>query len=185
MMLEPTRDYNRYPQQLGKKMIFLAWVVLLAFLSWIFSLYLERQRNPNTLVQGYSSGTPQEVVLERNRYGHYIADGQINGRPVTFILDTGATMVDVPGRLAIRLSLPQGLSLTASTANGDITVYSTILDEVQLGGIRLTGVQASINPSMQEDEILLGMSFLKRLDFSQQGDRLTLRQHIAPATADK
>jgi len=183
-MLDPPPGHNRYPQRLGKKMIILAWVVLLLLLSWFFSLYLERQRNPNTLLPGYSSGTVQEVVLERNRNGHYVADGQINGRLVTFILDTGATMVDVPARLATRLSLSQGLPLTASTANGDITVYSTILDEVQLGGIRLTGVRASINPSMQEDEILLGMSFLKRLDFSQQGDRLTLRQHIAPATTD-
>ena len=179
-MSEQKSDSGNFPQRVGKTMVIMAWVVLLALLSWLFSIYLQRQHNPNNNVQGYSSTGMQEVVLERNRYGHYVATGRINGQSVTFMLDTGATIVDIPENIASGLSLERGPPFQAMTANGVISVYSTILDEVQLGGIRLTGVRASINPSSQEDEILLGMSFLRQLDFSQQGDRLTLRQRGEP-----
>ena len=179
-MSEPAPDSGNYSRRVGRTMIIMGWIVLLALLSWLFSIYLERQHNPNASVQGYNTTGLQEVVLERNRYGHYVATGRINGQSVTFMLDTGATIVDIPESLASSLSLQRGPSVEAMTANGVISVYSTILDEVQLGGIRLTGVRASINPSRQEDEILLGMSFLRQLDFSQQGDRLTLRQRGEP-----
>ena len=148
-------------------------------LTWFFSHYLRQQHNPNEKVQTYNQGSSPEVVLERNREGHYVASGRINGQPVTFMLDTGATIVSVPARLAGKLSLAKGPMLQVTTANGNIPVYSTVLDEVQLGGIVLNNVRASINPYMTDDDILLGMSFLKQLDFSQEGDRLTLRQSTA------
>ena len=175
-MSDQESKIGNYPQRLGKTMVIMAWIVLLALLTWLFSIYLQRQHNPNESVRTYGATGVQEVVLDRNRYGHYVATGQINGQKVIFMLDTGATMVDVPSHLASRLSLVRGPPFQAMTANGVISVYSTILDEVQLGGIRLTRIRASINPSRQEDEILLGMSFLRQLDFSQDGDRLTLRQ---------
>lgn len=157
-------------------MVIAAWLVLLAMLSWFFSSYLDRQYNPNEKVQTSTNVGYNEVVLDRNRYGHYVASGRINGEPVTFMLDTGATIVSVPENMAARLALQKGPAMQVMTANGTVPVYATILDEVQLGGITLTGVRASINPHMEQDEILLGMSFLKQLDFSQQGDQLKLRQ---------
>lgn len=167
---------HKFPQRLGNNMIVVAWILGLVMLTWFFGHYLERQHNPNQdLIRNNQSGTP-EVVLERNRDGHYVASGRINGHPVTFMLDTGATIVSVPARLADDLSLHKGPMLQVTTANGNIAVYSTILDEVQLGGIELNNVRASINPYMTDDEILLGMSFLKQLDFSQEGGTLTLRQ---------
>lgn len=162
-------------------MIVIAWVLGLVLLSWFFSNYLKRQQNPNQQVHSYQHSGSTEVVLQRNRDGHYVASGRINGQPVTFFLDTGSTMVSVPGRLAGRLSLVKGSVYRVETANGDVPVYSTMLNEVQLGGIKLKNVRASINPTMQGNEVLLGMSFLKQLDFSQQGDQLTIRQ---PASAD-
>lgn len=63
------------------------------------------------------------------------------------------------------------------TANGNSIGYLTRLDSVALGPIELQGVQASINPGMNTDEVLLGMSFLKQVDFSQEGDTLHLRWH--------
>jgi aspartyl protease family protein len=63
------------------------------------------------------------------------------------------------------------------TANGTIPVYLTTLDRIQIGKIVLYDVRASINPYMDEDEILLGMSFLRHLEFSQRDDQLILRQY--------
>ena len=174
-MTEPDPDH-KFPQRVGSRMIVIAWVLGLVLLSWFFSNYLKHQQNPNQQVHSYRQSGATQVVLQRNRDGHYVASGRINGQPVTFFLDTGATMVSIPGHLAGRLSLVKGPVYRVATANGDVPVYSTMLNEVQLGGIKLKHVRASINPSMQGDEVLLGMSFLKQLDFSQEGDQLTLRQ---------
>ena len=66
--------------------------------------------------------------------------------------------------------------MLVSTANGTVTVYATTLDEINIGEIKLRDIKADINPHMDGDEILLGMSFLKHLSVIHQGDELTIRQ---------
>ena len=118
--------------------------------------------------------------LFQNRVGHYLAKGKINGSPVRFVLDTGATAVTVPGRVAEHLGLQAGRAQLARTANGTITTYRTRLDEVSLGTIRLRDVRADINPHMEGNEVLLGMSFLRSLELVQRDGSLTLRQFPDP-----
>ena len=118
----------------------------------------------------------REVVLERNRQGHYVANGEINGIPVTFLLDTGATDVAIPAEIALDANLVSGLAQQASTANGVVTVYSTRINELTLGNIVLYNIEASITPSMLGGIILLGMSALQQIEFTQRGATLTLRQ---------
>ena len=85
------------PQRLGKWMITAAWLLLLMLLTWFFNSQLDRQRNPNrqVLTATSTTGLP-EVQLKRNRFGHYVASGLINGQPAEFMLDTGATDVSIP-----------------------------------------------------------------------------------------
>lgn len=158
-------------------MIIVAWVALLGMLTLFFSRFLQQQHNPNEKVITYSKTGYHEVVLQRNRLGHYLARGKINGKPVEFILDTGATMVSIPGRLAAGLHLQRGQIMAVNSANGTIPVYATRLDRVRLGEILQRDIRATINPSMEGDEVLLGMSFLKHLEMNQQGEQLTLRQY--------
>jgi len=168
---EPTNATN-----FGISMVALAWILLLGLLVWWFANYEESKRNPNQQISArITDEGAQEIVLQRNRYGHYVATGSINNKPVTFLLDTGATDVSIPGDLANKLGLKRGRSQIYNTANGQVTGYLTQLDRINLGGIELRDVRASINPSMQADEILLGMSFLKELEFTQRGDTLTIR----------
>ncbi len=164
--------------RLGRWMMVAAWVLLLGILTLFFSEYLERQYNPNRQPVG-SLGPDgvRQVVLVRNRAGHYVADGAINGRRVTFLVDTGATDVAVPLGLAQRLGLPRGPAVTSRTANGTVRTWRTRLDEVRLGPIRMRDVRASILPGMKGNEVLLGMSFLKHLELVQRGGELTLRQY--------
>ncbi len=61
------------------------------------------------------------------------------------------------------------------TANGMVTAWLTRLDSVSIGPIVVRDVTASINPGMGDMEILLGMSVLKRIEFTQRGDTLILR----------
>ena len=168
---------NSSPRRLGAGMIALAWVLLLALVTAYFSGWLERQNNPNQhLVGKIVDDGAREVLLKQNRYGHYVASGRINGQPVRFMLDTGATTVSLPQTLARTLDLAVGAPSAARTANGVITTYQTVLDRVELGNIALPDVRAHINPQMRGDEVLLGMSFLKRIEFTQRGNTLTLRQ---------
>ena len=112
-----------------------------------------------------------------NRSGHYLANGKINGHPVVFLLDTGATDVALPEKLANRIGLEKGYESRAQTANGITKSYLTLLRDVSLGDIRLHGIRASILPGMKGNQVLLGMSFLKQLEMRQKGDTLTLVQH--------
>ena len=165
-------------QGLGKGMIFAAWVLLLALLTLFFGGVLERRENPNSNPVGrVSEQGVREVVLERNAQGHYVASGTINGYPVVFLLDTGATDVAVSEALADRLGLEKRGGAFSHTANGVVAVWQTTLDRVKLGVIELRNVRATILPDLKPaDQVLLGMSFLKKLELIQRDGVLTLRQ---------
>lgn len=165
-------------RRLGMGMVVAMWVVLLALLTAYFSHWQRQEYNPNqTLYTSAAEDGAHEVTLRRNRYGHYVATGAINSMPVVFMLDTGATDVSVPKVVADKLGLERGPVVYYQTANGEAKAYLTRLDSVSLGDITLHDVRAHINPNFHSDEILLGMSFLKHLEFVQQGDSLTLRQY--------
>mgnify|MGYP003572616083 FL=1 len=157
-------------------MLLAAWVVALGLLTLLFRNVLTEQENPNRNVQAVT-GVQQrpEVVLERNRAGHYVASGRINGQPVVFLVDTGATDVAVPGEVARRLGLRKGAPRVSRTANGAVTVWGTRLHSVDLGGIVRHDVRATILPNMAGDQVLLGMSYLKELELVQSGNTLRLR----------
>ncbi len=162
---------------MGRWMIFAAWALLLGLLAMFFSNLLEQQYNPNRdLVNTSTEAGPKEIVLLRNRAGHYVAPGSINGTPVIFLLDTGATNVAVSASLAERLALKRGAKSISLTANGRVKTWLTRLDQVQLGSIIRQDVRATIMPGMGGDEVLLGMSFLKHLELVQKGKTLILRQ---------
>lgn len=169
-------------RRMGQGMLIFAFALGLAALTGVFNSWLDGQANPNRTLQGLvGPDGAREVVLERNRQGHYVAGGEINGVPVVFLLDTGATDVAIPSNVAQAAGLQRGYPGRASTANGTVTVYSTNIDELIIGNIVLHDLSASITPSMGGDTILLGMSALQRIEFSQRGSQLTLRQPAAGA----
>jgi len=159
----------------GKPFMFIAWGLALAMLVWFFEDKLQQQFNPNSQVQSHIDNGQVTVVLEQNRMGHYVAQGKVNGQSVTFLLDTGATLVAVPEGLAQKLGLSKGRQGMSQTANGRVITYRTEIDRLQLGDIQLSNVAASITPGMDGDVILLGMSALKEFELIQKGDTLTLR----------
>jgi aspartyl protease family protein len=149
----------------------------LLLLVTFFDDQLKQQFNPNTEVEYQLKNGIATVTLKRNRAGHYIANGFINNHPVTFLLDTGATNVAIPALLADKIGLVRGQEHYTMTANGQSIGYSTRLDLLELGAIRLQDVNASIAPGFKANEILLGMSALKQLEFTQRGNTLTLKQY--------
>jgi aspartyl protease family protein len=169
---------NEYPRTLGKGMIAVAWLLLLGLLTLLFNNFLDYENNPNQSPATTTvNGGAKIVDLKMNRAGHYLANGKINGQPVVFLLDTGATDVALPEKLARRLGIDKGFETRAQTANGITRSYLTLLKQVSIGEIHLHGVRASILPGMKGNQVLLGMSFLKQLEMRQKGDTLTLIQN--------
>ena len=165
-------------QKIGQGMIYMAWILFLGMLTMGFNKLLENQNNPNQNVEiSYNADKIAEVKLLQNRYGHYVANGKINDKNVTFLLDTGATQISIPESVAKRLQLEKGYPGEVVTANGTVTVYSTELNTVTLGAITLHHLRGHINPYMEGEEILLGMNFMKHLEIIQRNRELLLRHH--------
>ena len=160
----------------GRVMLVLAWLIVLALLSRFFSGVLDYRENPNQQLQGSLVDGIAEVVLKGNRNGHYVAHGSINGQRIVFMVDTGATNVAIPEALAKQLGLRRGPAHRVMTANGSARAYATRIDLLTIGDIVLHNVSASINPGMQGEGILLGMSALAELELVHRDGQLLMRQ---------
>jgi aspartyl protease family protein len=131
--------------------------------------------------QPENAGERSAFTVKRNAAGSFVGIAQINKQNVKFLLDTGASLVVVPQALALRLGLKMGEPVTFKTAGGNVIHYATTLDSLRLGAIELRAVKAVINPVMQDDFALLGMSALKEMHIAQKDDALVLsREATAP-----
>ncbi|MFJ3482852.1 TIGR02281 family clan AA aspartic protease [Pseudomonas sp. NPDC090202] len=157
-------------------MLILAWAAALFLATRFFGEWEQRQENPNTVVESQHGDGYVEVQLASNRQGHFVMSGQINARPVQFMLDTGATHVAIPEAVADTLQLPRGARVEVSTANGRTEAFRTTLQRVQIGDIVLNDVSAVVVSGFDGNEVLLGMSAMKQLEFTQRGGILLLRQ---------
>ena len=157
-------------------MYIVAWLILFGLLAAFFNDWIEQQYNPNRNISKQSQNGQKELILKPNRQHHYLSSGTINQQPVVFLLDTGATNVAIPAALATRLRLNKGRAITVQTANGLARAYTTQIKSLGLGNIQLNNISASINPGMDDGVVLLGMSALRQLEFTQKGDLLILRQ---------
>lgn len=144
-----------------------AWVALAGILFYA----INQQVHPNSAEQ--LSASP-EVTLKRDLAGHYRAEGYINGIKIPVMVDTGATDVAISQALANQLGLHSFNAVRTETANGETVSYMTRLATVQLGGIIAHDVSASITPNLG-GEILLGMSFLNRMDVRLYQGTMTIR----------
>ena len=155
-----------------------------------------------TLVSATSTEAVLEIDGERERYGlggqiggsyaraeqptvriwptpnrMYLVVGSINGYPVDFVVDTGATLVSLSGREARRLGIDYrvvGTPGRSSTASGVDAIYLVNLDRVKVGDIELRNVQGAVHDGDFPPATLLGMSFLRRLNMRQDGEVLEL-----------
>ena len=116
------------------------------------------------------------AVVPTNERGDMVADGEVNGMPVRFAVDTGATLITLPAREASRLGLDyhNGQKTMMKTANGEMLGYRLKLDTVRVGEVAVHDVDAVIAESNSLSIALLGMSFLNRVDMRREGTILTL-----------
>lgn len=155
-------------------LIITTWLALAGVLFY----FMNTKVNPNS---ANNLSQSEEVVLKRDLSGHYRAEAYINGVKTPAMVDTGATGVAISQALADKLGLRSFNAVRTRTANGDTVSYMTRLDSVKLGGIVAHDVAALITPNLGE-EILLGMSFLSRMDVRLYQGTMTIRAANAAGT---
>ncbi|HET8995248.1 MAG TPA: TIGR02281 family clan AA aspartic protease, partial [Acetobacteraceae bacterium] len=117
----------------------------------------------------------QPTVLQALPNGQFVTEGRINGKLVRMMVDTGATMVSISREQAdqLGLSLRGGTPIAVHTANGVVRATQVMLGSVRVGTIEQREVPAVIQDSPLPI-VLLGMSFLKRLELRHDADQLIL-----------
>jgi aspartyl protease family protein len=122
-----------------------------------------------------ASSDRQSVTLAADPRGHFFTEGAVNGSPVRFLVDTGATAVALPASEARRLGVDyrKGQPGFTNTAGGVVQTFRVRFDRVQLGDIELSGVDGVVI-ERGLDIALLGMSFLNRLEMKREGQTMTL-----------
>ena len=98
----------------------------------------------------------------------------INGKTVPAIIDTGATFVTMSAKTAGELGLGYegGKQMKMNTANGTTTNNAIMLDRVTVGGITLSRVEGAVGQT--DMPVLIGMSFLRRVNMTTNGNVMTL-----------
>lgn len=126
---------------------------------------------------GYSPASKAEVRIATSRGGHYLTPGRINGRPVDFMVDTGATTIAMNYHEAERLGIDYraGTPVTVSTANGRAQAFRVLLSRVSVGDIELHQVDALVSTSSSPEVILLGNSYLGKVDMRVEAGVLLLQ----------
>lgn len=116
------------------------------------------------------------VTLVSDVRGHFVTTGNINGASVRLMVDSGASMVSMGPGDAKRAGIDYlaGDKVYANTANGVALAYRVRLNKVQVGDIVLYNIEGLVHENINLPVVLLGMSFLGRLDMRREGDVLTL-----------
>jgi len=120
-----------------------------------------------------------EAQIWRDGSGLFETIGSINGRLFSMLVDTGATKVAMSGNHAQQLGIDYvitGTPVRVTTASGEEHVYMVNLKTVKIGEVQLRDVGALVIPGNYPDKILLGMSFLERVEMLNEGNRLVLRK---------
>ncbi len=120
------------------------------------------------------------AVLQSDGRGHFVAQGTINGKSVSMLIDTGASLTVLPANEANRLRIDyraRGTPGAANTANGRVQTWNLSLDSVRVQGITLYNVPASVIEAPL-NTILLGNSFLNRVQMQREGETMVLVQRF-------
>lgn len=157
----------------GALAIAAVWLAVAAVLYLVFDR-IEQNRQASLKPYALSSG---ELVIPRQRDGHFHVEGEVNRQPVSFLVDTGASHVSVSQVLASQAGLPTGQTITLQTANGQRPGQLVRGVPVRAGHLVLNDASVTVGLSgLKPDQALLGQAFLKHFDVEIRRDDMVLRQ---------
>jgi len=122
----------------------------------------------------------KSVTLLADSRGHFVTIAAINGITVRVLVDTGASLVSMSSSEAKRLGInyTAGQKAFSSTANGVVPTYRVKIDEVRIGDVTLNNVDGMVHVGDNLPIVLLGMSFLNRMDMKRDGEKMTLTKRF-------
>ncbi len=156
-------------------------VKLLAADSDSASFEVDGKRRTLSMGQSFAGGAATDarrsVSLAADARGHFAAAGSINGYPMSFLVDTGATSIAINAAEARRIGLDYkaGQAVGVGTAAGMVPAWRVTFNTVKIGGISVSQVEGLVVESGLNVP-LLGMSFLNRMDMKRDGQTMTLTQ---------
>ena len=158
--------------RLGAFAIAAVWLVVAGILYLVFAR-IEQNRQASLKPYALTTG---ELVIPRQRDGHFYVDGEVNHQPVKFLVDTGASHVSVSKALAQQARLPPGQDITLSTANGQMAGERVQSVPVRAGHLALNDTTVTVGLlGMSPDQALLGQAFLKHFDVEIRRDEMVMR----------
>jgi aspartyl protease family protein len=164
---------------LGLMGVLLLVVLQLSRLDSRFDLAVPQLGLPEQVVEG------RETRIPLAPDGHYWLRARVNGTPVSFLVDTGATLTAVSSETAERIGLKPrdaGIPVRMQTANGSVAAQLTTIDELKFGNVAARGIDAIIAPGLGPTNVI-GMNVLSRLASVQfaEGTMVLVPHHPQPA----
>jgi len=145
------------------------------------SFDIEGKRRTLGMGQSFAGGTATDsrpsISLTADARGHFAAAGALNGYPMTFLVDTGATAIAISAAEAKRIGLDyrSGQAIGVGTAAGVVPAWRVKFNTVKVGGISVNQVDGMVVETGLNVP-LLGMSFLNRMEMKRDGQTMTLTQ---------
>lgn len=155
------------------------WIAVWAAILAAGYLGVDRLTAPPPVARVLAGGQ-QEIAIPASRNGHHYIEGAVNGVPILFMVDTGATYVSVDAAFAARAQLPEGIPGYFSTANGSVEARVVKGQTVKADAFEVSGLSIAVMPARGEDG-LLGQNFLRQFDVSQSAGVMRLRLRQEPA----
>jgi len=159
--------------------IFIALCIVLANYA-DRSMKASAARETTAMAASPSPAAGRTVVIPRDSRGHFQVNGRVDGKSMSFMVDTGASVIALTARDAARLGIrPQQRDFTAEvkTANGTVRAARVQLNRVDIEDVSVRDVTALVVPDEALSENLLGLSFLSKLRrFEYANGKLVLEQ---------
>jgi aspartyl protease family protein len=156
------------PFKTGMLPMLVFWCAIMGALYWGMTHYLKPKQ-----AQVQANG---DLVIPRAADGHFYVAGTVNGQPVDFLVDTGASLVSVTEAFAKRAGIEGGTSATFQTANGNRAGRIVPGVDIAVGPVRVSSVRVGVGlTGMDDGQALLGQSFLSRFDIALQKDQMVLQ----------
>ncbi len=116
------------------------------------------------------------LEIPRGSDGHFRVNGAVNGVPVQFMVDTGASIISITDKVADRAQLPEGVPISFQTANGVREGTMRRADRVEVGTFAVNNLRVGTGYTGESDkDALLGQNFLRYFDVTMAGNTMRLK----------